>query len=83
MHGQHQDLTIERNLVREDVGAADPGCWGIAVDTGYSEAESFTNVVIRGNVVRNVGNMAIGTSSWRNAAAGEAQARLPFCSIPG
>ena len=66
VHGQHQDLTIERNLVREDVGAADPGCWGIAVDTGYSEAESFTNVVIRGNVVRNVGNVAIGTSSCVN-----------------
>lgn len=63
VHGTHADLTIEGNLVHEEVGAARPGCWGIAVDGGYDEAESFTNVAIRGNEVRNVGNVAIGISS--------------------
>ncbi|MBN1774704.1 MAG: right-handed parallel beta-helix repeat-containing protein [Deltaproteobacteria bacterium] len=63
VHGVHEDLTIEGNLVREDVGAAGQGCWGIAVDGGYDSAESFTRVAIRGNTVRNVGNVGIGVSS--------------------
>lgn len=64
VHGQHSDLLIENNIVREDIGAAEPGCWGIAVDPGYSdESEGFTGVVIRGNEVVNVGNMAIGVAS--------------------
>ena len=63
VHGAHRGLVIEGNLVREDPGLAGQGCWGIAVDGGYDEAESFTDVVIRGNTVLNVGNTAIGVSS--------------------
>jgi MYXO-CTERM domain-containing protein len=66
VHGNHTGLVIEDNLVREDVGLAGGGCWGIAVDGGYDEAESFTDTVIRGNMVVNVGNMAIGVSSCVN-----------------
>lgn len=63
VHGEHDGLLIEGNTVREDVGAASPGCWGIAVDTGYGSAESFRNVTIRGNRVVNVGNVAIGLNA--------------------
>ena len=63
VHGQHDQLLIEGNEVWEDVGHAGQGCWGIAVDDGYNEAEGFTNVIIRGNVVRNVGNIAIGVGA--------------------
>ncbi|MCG8461737.1 MAG: right-handed parallel beta-helix repeat-containing protein [Holophagales bacterium] len=63
VHGEHVDLLIEGNEVWEDVGLAGPGCWGIAVDPGYSEAEAFLGVTIRGNVVRNVGNVGIGVAS--------------------
>jgi hypothetical protein len=66
VHGSHRGLVIEGNLVREDAGAAGQGCWGIAVDGGYDEAESFTDTVIRGNEVRNVGNTGIGVSSCVN-----------------
>jgi hypothetical protein len=63
VHGEHDDLTIEGNTVVEDVGLAGQGCWGIAVDNGYGSAEGFTDVVIRGNTVRNVGNLAIGVGA--------------------
>ena len=63
VHGEHSDLLIEGNEVREDVGKSEPGCWGIAVDPGYSEAEAFTDVTIRGNRLRNVGRIAIGVAS--------------------
>ena len=63
VHGVHQDLVISGNEVWEDVGAAEPNCWGITVDAAYDTPESFTDVVISGNVVRNVGNVAIGVSS--------------------
>jgi hypothetical protein len=63
-HGQHQELVIENNLIVEDVGTADHGCWGIGVVTGrYPDPEFFRNVVIRGNRVVNVGNVAIGVSA--------------------
>jgi len=66
VHGQHDGLLIEGNTVREDVGAATGGCWGIAVDTGYGEAELFRNVTIAGNRVINVGNVAIGLNACEN-----------------
>ncbi len=62
-HGVMDNLLIEDNLIREDIGKAEQGCWGIAIDAGYGSAEQFTNVVIRGNRVENVGNTAIGVSS--------------------
>ncbi|MCD6500026.1 MAG: right-handed parallel beta-helix repeat-containing protein [Deltaproteobacteria bacterium] len=67
VHGEHDDLVIEGNRVWEDVGGANQGCWGIAVDPGYQdEAEGFTNVAIRSNTVINVGNLGIGVSSCQN-----------------
>lgn len=66
VHGEHDDLRIEGNEISEDIGLAGGGCWGIAVDNGYSSAEGFTNVVIAGNTVRNVGNLAIGVGACAN-----------------
>lgn len=63
VHGEHDDLIIEGNEIWEDVGFANGGCWGIAVDNGYSEPEGFTNIVIRNNIVRNVGNLSIGVGA--------------------
>lgn len=63
VHGQHDDIVIADNLVREDPGAAEAGCWGIAMDTGYGEPEAFSNAVVRGNTVVNVGNMGIGLNA--------------------
>jgi hypothetical protein len=62
-HGRHTDLLIEGNLIEEAVGAAEPECWGLTIDPAYSSPEQFTRVVIRGNTVRNVGNLAIGTAA--------------------
>ncbi len=63
VHGEHDDLLIEGNQIQEDVGLAGGGCWGIAVDNGYGSPEAFTDVVIRGNRVRNVGNVSIGVGA--------------------
>jgi len=63
VHGLYDGLTIEGNLIEEELDVAAAGCWGIAVDTGYGgEGEAFENVVIAGNTVINVGNIAIGAS---------------------
>lgn len=65
-HGEHHDLIIENNLVREDVGEANDRCWGITVDAAYFDPERFENVTIRGNKVMNVGNISIGLTSCVN-----------------
>ncbi|WKZ56080.1 MAG: GC-type dockerin domain-anchored protein [Bdellovibrionota bacterium] len=66
-HGNIANLTIEGNLIREDIGAAAQTCWGIAIDTGYASAESFPGLVIRGNTVLNVGNQSIGCTACSDA----------------
>jgi hypothetical protein len=63
VHGQKEGLLIEGNLIREDLGAVARGCWGIAVDTGYRDHESFRNVVIRNNRIINVGSLSIGVNA--------------------
>ncbi|MBN2004521.1 MAG: right-handed parallel beta-helix repeat-containing protein [Anaerolineae bacterium] len=65
-HGGSTGLTIENNFVHEPVGGAGQGCWGIAIDPAYDRAERFENLVIRGNRVVNVGNLAIGVGACVN-----------------
>lgn len=63
-HGAITDLLIEGNYVHEDVGKANQTCWGIAIAPSYSgTAESYSNLIIRGNRVENVGNVSIATGS--------------------
>jgi hypothetical protein len=62
-HGEHDDLEIVGNLIHED-GPVDPGCWGIdATPGGSSAVDAFTGLIIRGNVVRNMGNLGIGVAT--------------------
>jgi hypothetical protein len=67
-HGDHTNLLIENNVIWEDVGAVATTCWGIAADNGYSatKPEQFPGLIIRGNTVVNVGNMAIGCAVCRD-----------------
>lgn len=66
-HGQTLALTIDRNRVFEPPGAAGQGCWGIAVDPGYpGTAEGSVLLTIRGNEVRDVGNVGIGVSACQD-----------------
>jgi len=63
MHGTAKNITIENNLIEEEVGKAMPTCYGIAVDPGYATEESFEHLIIRGNTVKNVGAIGIGCAS--------------------
>jgi hypothetical protein len=66
VHGEHTDLLIEGNLIHEDLGAADPACWGLGVVAAYASAEGFVRAVIRGNTLRNMGNVAIALGSCQD-----------------
>lgn len=67
VHGKFEDLVIENNTVKEDVGKVTGYCWGISVDPGYSKEEAFYNVTMRNNTLINVGNVAIGCASCEGA----------------
>jgi hypothetical protein len=67
VHGKFEGITIENNLIKEDVGAAKGACYGISVDPGYAYEEYFKDVVIRGNTLLNVGGNAIGCASCDGA----------------
>ncbi len=62
-HGMWNGVTIENNTIYQAPGTANPGCWGIAIDAAYPNAEIFSNVVIRGNTIANVGGIGIGCAS--------------------
>jgi len=66
VHGTVDNLLVENNEIWEDIGGANQACWGIGIDNGYSSAEAITNLVVRGNVVRNVGNVGIGVAACSN-----------------
>lgn len=67
VHGIVDNIRIENNLIQEDIGRVSPECWGIALDPGYAEIEeSFNDVVIKGNTLVNMGNVAIGCASCVN-----------------
>jgi len=65
-HGKHTRLTIRRNTIHEDIGAASDTCWGIGVVPGYTHAEFFKNVLIQGNAITNVGNISIAVGACQN-----------------
>jgi hypothetical protein len=66
-HGDHEGLLIDGNTVYEEPGAAAPECWGISVDTGYAgDAEQFSDITIRNNVVENMGGVGIGMNACAN-----------------
>lgn len=53
----------EYNLIYEPPGTATANCWGLSIDAAGGNTEAHYNTVIRGNVIMNVGNVAIGVAS--------------------
>ena len=67
-HGLLENILIENNIIKEDVGKVSGGCWGISIDPGYNKVdESFKNIVIRNNKLINVGMIGIGCASCEGA----------------
>ena len=63
VHGIVNNMLIENNIIREDIGKAGRGCTGISIAPGYTKDESFTNIMIRGNKLINIGAVGIGIGS--------------------
>ncbi len=56
VHGRHQDVVIEDNVV--DAASASDQCWGPGVGCGgYGYGCWFRNTVVRNNVFRTLGNV--------------------------
>lgn len=53
VHGQWDGLLIEGNTIEQTAGVA--SCYGFSITPGYTSAEFFRRVVVRGNTVSNVG----------------------------
>lgn len=58
--GSATNLLIENNFIEEFNPGG--GCWGLNVD-GVGNGAKHQNVVIRGNIVKDVGNQSVGISS--------------------
>jgi len=63
VHGQMENLLIEKNTIREDEGAVDGYCYGLGVGPAYSSGESFKDVRILNNLLINVGRVGISGGS--------------------
>ncbi|MET0334320.1 MAG: right-handed parallel beta-helix repeat-containing protein [Rhizobacter sp.] len=53
VHGQWDGLLIEGNTIEQTAGVGT--CYGVSITPGYTSAEFFRRVVVRGNTVVNVG----------------------------
>ena len=65
VHGNIDSLIIENNTLDATAGA-DGGCYGIDVVAADTDAETLSNVVVRGNKVINHGGTGIGMGSCVN-----------------
>lgn len=63
MHGINNGTTIAGNLIEEDNGTSLSGCYGIGIMPGYSAHEEFNNIVIKSNVIKNVGGSGVEMSA--------------------
>jgi hypothetical protein len=62
VHGRHEDTVIENNLI--EAARAGEQCWGPGVGCGgYLYGCWFRNAIIRGNVFKNLGNVASDNSN--------------------
>ena len=65
LHGQHDNVLIEGNVIEQDASAAN--CWLLSITTGYTSAEWFRNLVVRNNRLINGGNAALIVQSAANS----------------
>lgn len=56
-HGQFDGLLVEGNRIEQ--AASDQAAWQMSITTGYTSAEWFRNLVVRGNWFVNGGNSAM------------------------
>jgi parallel beta-helix repeat protein len=66
VHGQHTNMLIAGNTIKEDAQIVTGGCYGISVTSGYTRLEYFSNVVISGNTIINPGEVGIQTTICSN-----------------
>lgn len=57
VHGQWDGLVVEGNTITQT--ASNGGCYGISINSAYDTAEYFRRLVVRGNVLHNVGGCSI------------------------
>lgn len=62
-HGTVSQAIITNNYISTDESKADNGCWGIAVDNGYAQFETFNNLTITNNTLINMGSVGIGCTA--------------------
>jgi hypothetical protein len=63
VHGQHANLTIAGNTIKEDAKIVTGNCYGISVTPGYNTVEHFSNVLVSGNTIINPGQVGIQTTT--------------------
>lgn len=63
MHGINNGTTIAGNLIEEDAATSGAGCYGIGIMPGYTTHEEFNNIVIKSNVIKNVGGSGVEMSA--------------------
>ncbi len=64
IHGIVSDILIHNNYIHNEPGVTGGGGYGIGVDAGYNSAESFTNVTITCNVIKESGRRSIECNAW-------------------
>jgi len=65
-HGLTGSLTIAGLWIHEDAGNATGSCYGLGINPGYTSFEGFSNVIINGNAIENVGGAAVDLSACHN-----------------
>lgn len=65
-HGYLNGIIIEENFIHEDPGTASRSCFGIDLTPAEFGIEKLENIVIRRNLISNIGGVAVRLGATRN-----------------
>lgn len=72
-HGYIENLYFVDNIIIEEKGGSEAGCWGAPIDAGRNSlwgVEEFPNLVYTGNHAEYTGNLLFGLTNADNALVG-------------
>lgn len=66
-HGYLNGIIVEENFIHEDTGTANRACFGIDFTPAHKDVEKIQNIVVRRNLISNMGGVSVWLGATRNS----------------
>ena len=66
-HSYLNGIIVEENFIHEDPGTANRSCYGIDFTPAHTEVEKIENIIVRRNLISNMGGVGVWLGATRNS----------------